>query len=303
MEITLSPHHPISPSSYLLHMSPFLEFRDVSYSYPQQNGYAVRDIGFSVNHGEFLGILGADDSGKSTITKLANGILPPSQGQVFVAGSAVEQNESLYALRQKVGVVFADPENQIVGTTVEEDVAFGLGNLCVPSDEMRKRVDTYLERVGLLQYATRSPYELSGGEQQKLCIAGVLAMEPECLLLDDPLTFLDSTSQQDILELIVELNASGMTVIYLTSDPDELIHAERIVVLKDGAILTECPSITLWNDLTILEQAGIVPSDMMLFRDTLRKRGYPIRDDSRTPEEIVHLLCPTQENTIRTKYT
>jgi len=271
-------------------MSVFLEFRDVSYAYPQQKGHAARDICFSVNRGEFLGILGADDTGKSTITKLTNGILLPSQGQVVVAGSVIEHNETLYTLRQKVGVVFADPENQIVGTTVEEDVAFGLGNLCVPSHEMRKRVDTYLGRVGLLEYAIRSPYELSGGEQQKLCIAGVLAMEPECLILDDPLTFLDSTSQWDILELIFELNSSGMTVIYLTSDPEELIRADRIIVLQDGTIFTECPPTTLWNDLTILEQAGISPSDMMIFRDTLRKRGYPIRDDSLTPEEIVRQL-------------
>ena len=271
-------------------MSVFLEFRDVSYTYPHQDGYAVRNMSFLIKRGEFLGILGADDTGKSTITKLANGILLPLQGQVFVSGLAVERNDSLYALRQKVGVVFADPENQIVGTTVEEDVAFGLGNLCVPSDEMRKRVDTYLERVGLLKYANRSPYKLSGGEQQKLCIAGVLAMEPECLILDDPLTFLDSISQRAILDLVVELNNSGMTVIYLTSDPEELIRADRIIVLKDGTVLTECPTTTLWNDLTILEQAGIAPSDMMLFRERLREHGYPIQDDSRTPEEIIRQL-------------
>lgn len=271
-------------------MSQFLEFRNVSYIYPHQDGYAIRNMSFSVKRGEFLGILGADDTGKSTITKLANGILLPLQGQVLVSGLAVERNDSLYALRQKVGVVFADPENQIVGTTVEEDVAFGLGNLCVPSDEMRKRVDTYLERVGLLKYANRSPYKLSGGEQQKLCIASILAMEPECLILDDPLTFLDSISQRAILDLVIELNNSGMTVIYLTSDPEELIRADRIIVLKDGTVLTECPTTTLWNDLTILEQAGIAPSDMMLFRERLREHGYPIRDDSRTPEEIVRQL-------------
>jgi energy-coupling factor transport system ATP-binding protein len=271
-------------------MSSFLEFRDVSYTYPRQDGYAVRDLCFSVHRGEFLGILGADDAGKSTITKLTNGILLPSQGQVIIAGSVVKQNESLYALRQKVGVVFADPENQIVGTTVEEDVAFGLGNLCVPSDEMRKRVDTYLERVGLLKDATRSPHQLSGGEQQKLCLAGVLAMEPDCLVLDDPLTFLDDISQQDILDLLVELNTNGMTMIYLTSDPEELLHANRVIVLQQGTILAECSVTDLWNDLTILKQAGMVPSEMILFRDILRKQGYPLREDSLTPEVIVRGL-------------
>ena len=269
----------------------FLQFHNVSYAYPNQEGYAVRDLRFSVNRGEFLGILGADDAGKSTIVKLANGILPPSHGQVRVAGAVVEQNETLYALRQKVGVVFADPENQIVGMTVEEDVAFGLGNLCVPPAEMRRRVKTYLERVGLWQYATRAPSQLSGGEQQKLCIAGVLAMEPECLILDEPLTFLDYTGRQEILDLLVELNASGMTMIYLTSDPEELSHADRIIVLQKGMILTECLAKTLWNDLALIEKAGIVPSDLMIFRDTLRKQGYSIRDDSRTPEAIARDIC------------
>jgi energy-coupling factor transport system ATP-binding protein len=271
-------------------MSSFLEFCEVGYVYPQQNGHAVQNLGFSVHRGEFLGILGSDQSGKSTITKLTNGILLPSQGQVKVIGTVVAHDDHLHRIRQKIGVVFSDPENQIVGTTVEEDVAFGLGNLCVPTDEMRRRVTACLDRVGLVKYATRSPRELSSGEQQKLCIAGVLAMQPECLVLDEPLTFLDSQSRQEILDLFVELNANGMTIVYLTSDIEELSHAHRIIVLKDGMIHTQCPPATLWNDPMILAQVGLQPSDLMVFRDTLRKRGYRIQEDSWTPEAIVQNL-------------
>lgn len=268
-------------------MCEFLEFHDVSYAYPDQDTYAIQNIHFLVNQGEFLGILGPDNAGKTTIAKLINGILAPSQGYVMIEGTEVQYDDSLYTLRQKIGVVFSDPENQIVGTTVEEDAAFGLGNLCVPSYEIRKRVDTYLNRVGLLKYATLSPYDLSGGEQQKLCLAGVLAMEPKCLVLDDPVTFLDTRSQHDILVLVAKLNSSGMTVIYLTSDPEELVHATRVIVLKQGTLLTECPPSMLWNDLSILECAGILPSDTMLFRDALKKRGYCIQKNSWTPEAIV----------------
>jgi energy-coupling factor transport system ATP-binding protein len=267
-----------------------IEFCDVSYVYPFQDAYAVRNLSFSVQQGDFLGILGADDSGKSTLAKLTNGILLPSQGQVKVGGMVVAHDEQLQKIRQKVGVVFSDPENQIVGTTVEEDVAFGLGNLCLPSPEIRRRVDWYLERVGLRKYAKRSPRELSGGEQQKLCIAGVLAMQPDCLVLDEPLTFLDSQSRQEILDLLIELHTDGMTIMYLTSEVEELSHARSVMVLKNGTLHTQCPPTMLWNDLAILTHAGVQPSDLMVFRDALRKQGYPIQDLSWTPEAIAQDL-------------
>jgi energy-coupling factor transport system ATP-binding protein len=267
-----------------------LDFCDVSYVYPLQDTYAVRNLSFSVQQDDFLGILGADDSGKSTLAKLANGILLPSQGQVKVDGTVVAYNEQLPQIRQKVGVVFSDPENQIVGTTVEEDIAFGLGNLCLPSPEIRKRVDWYLERVGLHKYARRSPRELSGGEQQKLCIAGVLAMQPSCLVLDEPLTFLDSQSRQEILDLLFQLHTDGMTIMYLTSELEELSHAHSVMVLKNGTRHAQCPPVMLWNGLAILTQSGLHPSDLMILRDALRKQGYSIQDLSWTPESIAQDL-------------
>ena len=282
-------------------MECFLQFEQVSSSYPFQHINAVSQLSFSVHHGEFFGILGADDAGKTTIAKLMNGLLLPAQGQIavgdiqldshFETWSPSKQRKMLFALRQRIGVIFSDPENQIVGTTVEEDVAFGLGNLQIPSYEIRSRVEKYLDRVGMRHYATRSPQELSGGEQQKLCIAGVLAMEPECLVLDEPLSFLDSTSRNELLELLGELNAAGTTIIYLTSDPEELLYAQQILILSQGTTHSQCSVDELWNTPVILENAGILPPDIMTFRARLKAYGYPISDTSFTPATLADDIC------------
>jgi energy-coupling factor transport system ATP-binding protein len=283
-------------------MGLFLQFQHVSYRYPGQDHDAVRDLSFSVNQGDFFGILGADDSGKTTIAKLISGIHRSSQGQITLAQpqsideSCLQDPESETELCQRIGVVFSDPENQIVGTTVEEDVAFGLGNLQIASNEIRKRVDSYLKRFGLWHYAKQPADHLSGGEQQKLCLAGILAMEPECLVLDEPLSFLDNKSRAELLELLKEMNESeGKTIIYLTSDPEELLSADRIAILQQGSIFTQCAPNVLWDTPGILENTGILPPDMMLFRHALKHRGYPIQQDSLTPEAIVRDISRIKE--------
>jgi energy-coupling factor transport system ATP-binding protein len=275
-------------------MGLFLEFQHVSYRYPGQAQHAVRDLSFSVNQGEFFGILGADDAGKTTIAKLISGIYRTSQGQITLARaqadfpeSPLQEPVSRNNVRQRIGVVFSDPENQIVGTTVAEDVAFGLGNLQIPSNEIRKRVAIYLKRLGLWCYAKQPADQLSGGEQQKLCLAGILAMEPECLVLDEPLSFLDSKSRTELFDLLKDVNVSGgKTVIYLTSDPEELLNAHRIAILHKGTLLTQCALNVFWDTPEILENTGILPPDIMLFRHALRQQGYPIQQDSLTAEAI-----------------
>jgi energy-coupling factor transporter ATP-binding protein EcfA2 len=164
-------------------------------------------------------------------------------------------------------VVFADPENQIVGTTVEEDIAFGLGNLCVPPEEMRRRIHEVLDVVGLRKYALREPHRLSGGEQQKLCLASVLAMRPECLILDSPLTFLDSTSRKEILTLLHMLHVDGSTLLYCTSDPEELLVADRIFLLSKGQLIKECTPQNLWKAPAFLNQIEIMPPPLMFFQE------------------------------------
>jgi energy-coupling factor transporter ATP-binding protein EcfA2 len=231
-----------------------------------------------VQRGEFVGILGANDSGKTTIAKLCNGLFTPSAGEVHVEGQCVGKDLDIHEVRRKIGVVFADPENQIVGTTVEEEIAFGLGNLCVPPKEMRHRIDAMLDVVGLRQYALREPHRLSGGEQQKLCLASVLAMRPECLILDSPLTFLDSVSREEILGLLRRLHVEGNTLLYCTSDPEELLDADRILLLNKGQLFKECTPQHLWEVPNFLKQVEIMPSPLMLFREAFRKQGSALQN-------------------------
>ena len=274
-----------------------MQFEHVSYQYPRHAEKALTDVTFFVHPGEFLGILGADDSGKSTLAKLTNGLLLPSTGAVTIADLQLDalmktlpssqQQQMLHCLRQKVGVVFADPENQIVGATVEEDVAFGLGNLRLPPQEIRRRVAAYLKQVGLAQYAKRAPHKLSGGEQQKLCIASILAMEPECLVCDEPLTFLDSASRQEVLVLLRNIHASGKTIVYLSGSPEELLSAQRILLLSQGKVSGECPPAALWAQPALFEAIGLTPPDIIALRAALLAHGYHIQPGSLTPEAIV----------------
>lgn len=279
-------------------MTPFLEFQQVGYSYPRQEEYAVRELSFTVYRGEFVGILGADDAGKSTLAKLANGLILPSNGEIILTQdgqkySLTPDAETLYQVRQLIGMVFSDPENQIIGSTVEEDVAFGLGNLRIPAAEMRQRVDRYLRRFGLSHYAKQPPHTLSGGEQQKLCLASVAAMQPACLVLDEPAAYLDHRSRRDMLNLLREINAAGTTIVYLTSDPEELVHTHRLLLLKRGAMLAECSNTRLWNELSLLKELDVVPSNMMAFREALIKDGYYLHEDSLTPDAVARdiMLC------------
>jgi len=272
-------------------MIPTLEFQHVSYRYPTQDTPALREVSFAVTPGELLGILGADESGKTTLARLCTGRVLPSTGAIYAGGTLLQPPPA--ARPTRIGIVFSDPENQIVGTTVEEDLAFGLGNLCVPPDEMRRRVDDYLDRFGLPAYAKRSPRELSGGEQQKLCLAGVLIMQPDCLILDEPLSFLDTKSRGELLRLLLDINRAGMTIVYLTHDLQELDAARRILLLKQGAIVAESDYAALWNAPETLEYAGIAAPELLRFRAQLRQNGSKIRDDSITPDAIANDVAAT----------
>ena len=278
-------------------MSLFLHCRQLCYRYPEQEQDLLKELSFSVGKGEFLGVLGAEDAGKTTFARLLKGLLQPSAGEIILGEpesarlSTKTPPQMLAAYRRAFGAVFSDPENQIVGASVEEDIAFGLGNLQIPSPEIRMRTDRYLSQLGLSHYAKRAPHELSGGEQQKLCVAGILVMEPECLILDEPLSFLDQKSRGELLQLFQTLNRQGKTVIYLSSDPDELLAAGRILLLREGRIVNECRMQRLWEEPELLEQIGIVPPDIMQFRHALERSGYKLRPDSLCPEALAEDIC------------
>ncbi len=277
----------------------------MSYGYPGQTTEAVTQLALTIQAGEFVGILGADEAGKTTLAKLTNGLLRPSSGQLVMTPPAEAalildahtDEDTLYAIRQVIGVIFSDPENQLVASTVEEEVAFGPGNLQLPAPEIRRRVAKYLHQVGLFEAAKRSPHELSGGEQQKLCIAGVLAMEPACVVLDEPLTFLDSPSRTNVLHLLQQLHAAGQTIVYLTSDPAELRFAQRILVLRHGVIRRDLPAETFWHTPDVFADTDIPRPDLLRLRDELRQRGYSMPSAALTPAAVAHDLTGLEDCT------
>ncbi|PID56789.1 hypothetical protein CSB45_10135 [candidate division KSB3 bacterium] len=280
-------------------MSLFLECRQLCFRYPGQAHDLLSALSFSVEQGEYLGLLGAENSGKTTLAKLLKGLVLPTSGTIILPGtenvalSQKMQAQELFQYRHAFGAVFSDPEHQIVGTSVEEDVAFGPGNLRLPPLEIRARTDRCLKQLRLFQYAKRAPHELSGGEQQRLCIAGILAMEPKCLIFDEPFSFLDQKSRQELLQLFQDLQQQGKTLIHLTNDPEELLSCDRVLLLQNGSIIRECTTQQLWQDPEILEHMGISLSEFMQLRHELQRNGYPIRADSFCPNALVEDICKT----------
>ncbi|HWO75625.1 MAG TPA: energy-coupling factor transporter ATPase [Bacillus sp. (in: firmicutes)] len=214
----------------------------VSFSYKLNEKKSVevlKDVSFSIEPGEYVAIIGHNGSGKSTLSKHLNGILTPTSGDVWVNGRNTKDSKAIRFIRQDVGMVFQHPDNQIVATIVEEDVAFGLENLGVPRDEMKKRVKSALETVSMYEFRNRPPHHLSGGQKQRVAIAGVLAMQPQCIVFDEATSMLDSYGRQDVLQVMREMNDRGMTIITVTHHMSEAAQADRILVIEDGRIVMD----------------------------------------------------------------
>lgn len=216
---------------------PQIELINVSYSYRTGEGQSVRalrNVSFSVEKGEFVALAGMNGSGKSTLAKLLNGLFVPSAGDVVIDGMNTRDEERTFDIRRKAGMVFQNPDNQMVATIIEDDVAFGPENLGVPREEMIERVDRALDAVGMQEYRTRSASKLSGGQKQRVAIAGVLAMEPEIIIFDESTSMLDPEGRAEIMEVAKKLNEKGITVIAITHNMDEAAMADRIIVLRKG---------------------------------------------------------------------
>lgn len=213
-----------------------IEFSDVTFTYAgtADGAPAVDGLEFTVERGELLVVLGANGSGKSTLALLANGLLLPSHGEITIDGMRTTDSERVWDIRSRVGVVFQDPENQIVGTMVEEDVAFGPENLGVPHEELRERVDRALAVVGLTGLERREPHTLSGGQKQRLAIAGVLALQPEYLVLDEPTAMLDPVGRSDVLQVIARLRSEGRGIVHITHHLEDIAGADKVLVLASG---------------------------------------------------------------------
>lgn len=254
--------------------------------------YAVKGLDLKVKKGEFLVVLGHNGSGKSTIAKHINALLMPTEGKVIVGGLDTLEEKNLWEIRSKAGMVFQNPDNQLVATIVEEDVAFGPENLGIEPKEIRKRVDESLEKVGMSEYKRHAPHLLSGGQKQRVAIAGVLAMKPECIVFDEPTAMLDPSGRRDVMKSIKELNKEhGMTIVLITHYMDEAAEADRIVVVDDGKIIIEGTPKEVFSNVETMKKVGLDVPQVTELAYELKKAGININTEILNVNEMVDVLC------------
>ena len=257
----------------------------------EQPVYALDGVSTSVKRGEFVAVLGANGCGKSTLAKHFNAILLPESGKVYVEGMDTSDDSKLYDIRQTVGMVFQNPDNQIVANVVEEDVAFAPENLGVPPEEIRRRVDDALKAVGMYEFREHAPHLLSGGQKQRIAIAGVIAMQPRCIVLDEPTAMLDPIGRADVLRTIKALNRQrGVTVVLITHHMDEAAQADRLVVMAKGRVIADGAPKDIFQDVEGLKAVGLtVPETTQLLWE-LRREGLDVPLDALSDEECAQAL-------------
>lgn len=273
-----------------------VECRNVSYKYEnsEENTFnlALDDISIDIKKGEFIVILGRNGSGKSTLAKHINALMVPSSGKVIVDGLDTSIEDNVWTVRNKAGMVFQNPDNQLVATIVEEDVAFGPENLGVEPKEIRRRVDESLKRVGMYKYRKHAPHLLSGGQKQRVAIAGTLAMKPECIIFDESTAMLDPSGRNDILRTIEDLNKNNkMTIILITHYMEEAINADRIMVIDNGKEIIEGSPRRVFKEVATMKKIGLDVPQMTELAYELRKNGIDIKDDILSIDEMVNALC------------
>ena len=253
---------------------------------------AVDGVSLSVREGEFVAILGHNGSGKSTLAKHVNALLTPTEGVVYLSGMNVAEHKPLWEVRREAGMIFQNPDNQIIGTSVEEDVAFGPENMGVPTEELRKRVEDSLEKTGMTAYLLHSPNRLSGGQKQRVAIAGMLAMRPKVILMDEPTAMLDPVGRKEVLETMHELNRQeGITVVFITHYMEEVVDADRIVVMKEGKVVMNGEPREIFSRLEELEDCHLTAPEVTRLAAELKKEGLDLPDGVLTVDELVNALC------------
>ena len=256
---------------------------------------ALRGIGLAVHRGEYLVLLGHNGSGKSTLARCLNGLLRPTAGDVWVQGMNTREESSLVRIRAAVGMVFQNPDNQFISTVAEEEVAFGPENLGVPTDALRVRVEEALAQVGLTAERYRDPRTLSAGQKSRLAIASILAMRPDCLVLDESTVMLDPVARRGILDLVQTLRAEGLTIIAITHNMAEALQADRVVVLEAGAIALQGTPREVFGQVDTLEALGLTLPPAAAIARNLRRRGLPLPEGILTSEELVHAVTHLRE--------
>ena len=254
--------------------------------------FALEDISLEVHKGECVGIIGTNGSGKSTLAKQINALLIPSEGTMWVDDMDTAKEPELWKIRQKAGMVFQNPDNQIIGTVVEEDVGFGPENMGVPTDEIWRRVDDSLKKTGMTAYRYQSPNKLSGGHKQRVAIAGVVAMRPSCIVLDEPTAMLDPNGRKEVLKAVSELNKKeNVTVVLITHYMEEVIHANKVYVMDGGNVVMQGTPREIFSQVETLKKYRLDVPQVTLLAHELHKAGVGIPEGILTKEELVGALC------------
>ena len=252
------------------------------------NNHVLKKVNLNIEKGEFVAVLGHNGSGKSTLAKHLNAILLPGGGSVSVFGIDTKLQDKLFTIRQNIGMVFQNPDNQIVATVVEEDVAFAPENLGVPQPEIRKRVDDALKAVGMYEFRKHAPHLLSGGQKQRIAIAGIIAMRPECIVLDEPTAMLDPKGRREVMETIKKLNKEeNITIVLITHYMDEAAAADRVVVMDDGTVIMDAPPKKVFSNVQKLREIGLDVPQVTELAYLLKNSGVDIKSDVLTTDEFV----------------
>ena len=276
-------------------MAEIIRTENLQYAYPADEGaepvLALEGVDLTIERGSFVVVLGHNGSGKSTLAKTFNGILLPCGGRVYVAGMDTQDENQLLAIRSTVGMVFQNPDNQIVANVVEEDVAFAPENLGVPSQEIRRRVDDALAAVGMSEFVRHAPHLLSGGQKQRIAIAGVLALEPACIVLDEATAMLDPVGRREVLSAVHQLNREkGITVVLITHHMNEAEDADRVVVMDDGKVALDGTPREVFTQVDALRSMGLTVPDTVDLLDRLRKDGLDVPLTALTVEECADAI-------------
>ncbi len=275
-------------------MNNIIEVKDISFEYITEESKfkAIEDLSLNVAQGEFVAIIGHNGSGKSTLSKNLNAILTPTQGDIVINGLNTKEEEHLWDIRQSAGMVFQNPDNQIVATVVEEDVAFGPENLGIDPKEIRKRVEESLKSVGMYELKDRQPHLLSGGQKQRVAIAGIIAMKPKCIIFDEATAMLDPYGRKEVMKTIKKLNKEdNITVLHITHFMEEAVEADRVIVMEKGKKILEGTPRQVFSKIDKLREIGLDVPYMTELSNLLSKEGIDIDSDILTVDEMVMKLC------------
>ena len=277
---------------------PFIKVEDLTFLYDDGDNHipALHNVNLNIEEGEYVAVIGRNGSGQSTFAKLLNMILEPTKGKIFIEGKDITDKniteEEIFAIRRNVGMVFQNPDNQLVATIVEDDVAFGPENLGVPSEEIRQRVDDALKSVGMSDFAKHEPARLSGGQKQRVAIAGIIAMLPKCIIFDESTAMLDPVGRRDVVDMMEKLNREmGITVITITHYMNEAVRADRVIVFNNGDVVADGKPDEVYSNSDLIRSAGLDLPQCASLAAMLRENGIEIKDVCITPEKCADAIC------------